>query len=119
MFLELSRLTRIFLILFVFLLITVSGMAFLTTYTSLEFRSFFGKKSANIEREIFEQSTSYIQGKRQEASRLYLQYSRAQTDEDREAILGIIPIQFANFNEDEHLDGEIRSFIRRGKGFAD
>lgn len=81
----------------------------------LEFREYFGTRSADIERTIFEESQSFVHGKKQEASRLYLQYQRAD-EEGKTAIMAMIPIQFATFDETRHLDGQLREFIRKGKG---
>lgn len=83
--------------------------------TSIEFRKFFGVQQADVERTIFEESQSYVHGKKQEASRLYLQYQRADSERERAIIRNVVPHQFANFDESRHLDGEVREFIENAK----
>ena len=49
------------------------ALLFIFGEIGLEFREYFGTRSADIERTIFEESQSFVHGKKQEASRLYVQ----------------------------------------------
>ena len=69
------------------------------------------KAKENAKREVFEQTQSYIEGKRQSALKYYQEYKK--TDESqKQGLKSIISQDFANFDEDKYLSGELRGFIR-------
>ena len=68
-----------------------------------------GKAKQNVQREIFEQTQSYVEGKRQEALKYYREYTKS--DEDgKQAIKEIVAQSFANFDE-EKLNGKVKLFV--------
>lgn len=69
-----------------------------------------GKAKQNSERVVFEQTQSYVQGKRQEASKLYKEWKLADSLEDKRAIEEVVRIQFSNFDIDK-LDGPVYTFV--------
>ena len=73
-----------------------------------------GKAKQDAQREVFEHTQSYVQGKRQEASKLYKEWKQAETMDEKQAIMEVARIQFANFDENE-LDGPIATFIYNAK----
>lgn len=68
------------------------------TWLGIEWRGFFGPKRQAVEREIFEQSPSYIHGKIQDLARYRHEYMTAETDEQRDAIASTVRLQFAQFD---------------------
>lgn len=68
-----------------------------------------GKAKQDAQREVFENTQSYVEGKRQEAIKIRLEYMRADSA-DQEAIRMVIIQSFANFDE-EKLPDELRNFI--------
>jgi type II secretory pathway component PulL len=70
----------------------------------------FKKAQQNADREVFEQTQSYVEGKRQEAVKLYKEYRLAKSPEEKEAIKSIVSHSFANFDENK-LSNELRNFI--------
>lgn len=72
------------------------------------------KERVNAEREVFEQSQSYVEGKRQEAQKLFREYNQAEDDTTRIAIEEIVAMNFANFDESK-LNYKLRAFVERCK----
>ena len=74
-----------------------------------------GKAQQNAEREVFEQSQSYVEGKRQEALKLYKEYSKLTDIAEKQSFKMIVSSSFANFDEEKYLTGELRNFIHNMK----
>lgn len=64
----------------------------------------------NAKREVFEQTQSYIEGKRQAAIKYYKEYKES-SDNEKDGLMAIVSQDFANFDEDKYLNGELRAFI--------
>jgi hypothetical protein len=70
-----------------------------------------GKAKQNAQREVFEVTQSYVEGKRQEAAKLYKEWKLAKLPEDKQAIEAVVRTSFVQFDEQEYLEGEIQRFI--------
>lgn len=68
------------------------------------------KAKENAKREVFEQTQSYVEGKRQSALKYYQEYQKAD-ESQKQGLKSIISQDFANFDEDKYLTGELRNFI--------
>jgi protein involved in ribonucleotide reduction len=73
-----------------------------------------GKAQQNADRQVFEQTQSYVEGKRQELTKDYHEWLNAKP-EDRLAIEAVIRSSFANFNEEKYLTGDLYSFLHKIK----
>lgn len=67
------------------------------------------KAKENAKREVFEQTQSYVEGKRQEALKFYREYQKADQI-GKEAIKEMVAHSFAQFDEDK-LDGKVKTFV--------
>jgi hypothetical protein len=72
------------------------------------------KSKENAKREVFEQTQSYVEGKRQSALKYYQEYQKADESQKR-GLKGIISQDFVNFDEEKYLTGELRVFIHNCK----
>lgn len=72
------------------------------------------KAKENAKREVFEQTQSYVEGKRQAALKYYKEYQQAD-ESNKQGLKNIISQDFANFDEDKYLTGELRNFIHNCK----
>lgn len=72
-----------------------------------------GKAHKNAQREVYEQTQSYVQGKKQEALKFYKEYQSADP-ESKQAIKQMASHSFSEFDETK-LDGRVRSFIEMCK----
>jgi hypothetical protein len=61
-----------------------------------------GKAQQNADREVFEHTQSYVEGKRQELIKDYHEWINAKSD-DKIAIEAVVRSSFANFDEDKYL----------------
>jgi Sec-independent protein translocase protein TatA len=68
----------------------------------------------NVKREVFEETQSYIEGKRQELSKYRLEYMRTEDEIEKNAIQMTIQQSFANVKE-EHFEGEMLRFLQAMK----
>jgi hypothetical protein len=98
---------------FGYVVLAILGLALLT-FGANEF-SIFGTKfwdvrKENARREVFEQSQSYVEGKRQELIKLHHEWNKASVD-DRVAIEATIRMSFANFDENKIQESELYSFL--------
>lgn len=73
-----------------------------------------GKAQQNAQREVYEQTQSYVGGKRQAALKYYKEYQQAD-DVGKAALKYIVSQDFADFDEDKYLTGKIRNFIHNCK----
>lgn len=72
------------------------------------------KAKENAKREVFEQTQSYVESKRQSALKYYKEY-QSSDDSGKKALKNIIIQDFANFDEEKYLTGELKIFIKRCK----
>ncbi len=83
-----------------FLTITILILAglFGLEYLGLFNYKFFEPKYENVRRQVFENTQSYVEGKRQEIIKYKLEYERAKTKQEKEAIRYTILETTANLN---------------------
>ena len=68
------------------------------------------KSQQNASREVFEQTQSYVEGKRQELVKLHHEWMLA-TPDNKIAIEGVIRQSFANFDDSKITDNDLYSFL--------
>lgn len=92
-------------------LVLLIGLDFGFGYLGVFKTKTVGKAKQNAEREVFEQTQSYVEAKRQEALDLYLEYSKS-TEDEKEALRFVIRNKFSNFDEQKYIqDTELRNWI--------
>ncbi len=85
------------------------GLSWGLEYLNIIRLGIFKPMRENVEREVFENTQSYVEGKRQEALKYRLEYMRADSA-DKVALQMVIVQSFANFDE-EKLPLTLRNFI--------
>lgn len=73
-----------------------------------------GKAQQNADRAVFEQTQSYVEGKRQELQKDYHEWLNAKSD-DKLALESVIRVSFANFDEEKYLTGDLYNFLKKIK----
>ena len=73
-----------------------------------------GKAQQNANREVFEQTQSYIEAKRQELTKLHHEWMQA-NQSDKLPIEAIIRQSFANFDESKITDPDLYTFLKSVK----
>lgn len=86
-------------------------LIFLANEFSIFGTKFWGVRKENARREVFEQTQSYVEGKRQELIKLHHEWNKASAD-DKIAIEATIRMNFANFDESKIEQPELYSFLK-------
>lgn len=89
-------------------------LIFLANEFSIFGTRFWGVRKENARREVFEQTQSYVEGKRQELIKLHHEWNNASGD-DKLTIESTIRLSFANFDESKIEQPELYSFLTKIK----
>jgi hypothetical protein len=89
-------------------------VGFIATGGDLAIYRFWAPKRANAERQVFEQTQGYVQGKTEYLTQLRYQYQCA-SGEQRESLRRMILTEAATVDNDK-LPADLRVFIERVKG---
>lgn len=81
-------------------LIGVLALVFGLNYFGLVNFRFFAPKYENARREVYENTQSYVEGKRQSITKYYDEWRKSDVDE-KSAIRTIVLQEFANFDSDK------------------
>lgn len=92
------------------------GVAFLLGWYGWGLKYIFYPIEQQIEREVFEETKSYVHGKIQDLAKYYEECQKA-TDDDKATIADVIQMQFANFEADKIDNFKLRSFLVEIRGF--
>lgn len=79
----------------------------------LNWLKFIGPKRQNIRTEIFRETRAYTESKMQDLARFRLQYIRADSSQEKEAIASTVRVMFAEFNPERIQDRDQREFLRK------
>ena len=77
---------------------------------------FWGVRKENARREVFEQTQSYVEGKRQTLVKLHHEWMNAD-DTSKKALESTIRMTFSDFDEEKYLADfpELRNFLKKIK----
>jgi hypothetical protein len=81
----------------------------------LFFKSVIKSIDQNIERKVFENTQSYVHGKRQELSKMFSEYTN--NPEKRETITTLVRVQFADFPADKINNVTLRNWLIDRRGY--
>ena len=98
----------------IFATIAIIASLFLLIFLANEFEifgvRFWGVRRENARREVFEQTQSYVEGKRQDLIRYHHEWMNASAD-DKISIEATIRMSFSNFNPDQIKDNQLHYFL--------
>ncbi len=83
----------------------------------LEYKKFFAPKHENVNRQVFEQTQSYVHGKVQDLAKYYEEYNKAEAAEDKEAIRSLILMRFAEFDATKIRSQQLQNFLTTTRGY--
>lgn len=86
------------------------GSAFTIGLISLGYYSFFAPKYQAVERKVFEESPSFVQGKILNLTRLEMQYKAEKDPDSRAAIAALIKLEASTLKED-YIPATLGTFI--------
>ena len=70
-----------------------------------------GKAQHNADREVFEQTQSYVEGKRQEAMKMYKEWVQAETPTEKKALENLVAHTFANIDEQKYFTNPVKTWV--------
>ena len=95
---------------FLGVLILLIGLNFVFGWTDVYFTKTVGKAQQNAQRTVFEETQSYVEGKRQEVTKLRFEYMKAKDKDEKEAIKATLRSSLANFDKSK-LDYDLQAFV--------
>lgn len=111
-----SILFKVLPILMVFIVIMMF-IGFGTGLLNLEYLKFYKPRKENIEREVFENTKSYIHGAAEDLGKYYEEYTKAESASDKETIVSVIKMRFAELDETKLQNQTLRSFLISTRGY--
>jgi len=95
---------------FIVLIGIIIGLSYAFGWIGVHQTKTIFKAKEDAKREVFEQSQSYVEGKRQEALKFYREYQTADSEVEKGAIVEMVAHSFSNFDE-EKLKGNVKVFV--------
>jgi hypothetical protein len=98
-------------------LVVILGLTWIGQGNQFFMLKVFGVATANVNRQIFEQSNSYNKGKIQNLIKYMDEYRTADAD-GQKAILQFVKMDYADYNEDNpqsNLSPQMISFLKKAK----
>ena len=89
---------------------------FVVGLVGLEYYSFFAPKYRNVERKVFENTKSYVQGIQQDLGKYYLEYQNG-TQDKKDAIKATIQMRFAEVDSSKLQSAQLRTFLTQTRGY--
>lgn len=95
-------------------LVLVIVLAFVLELGGLKWKRFFAPKHEAVRREVFKATRSYDEAKLQDLTKYRLEYMRAETEEEKDALAFTIRHMFAEYDESK-LPLELSEFLKKIK----
>lgn len=92
----------------------IVGLGYAFGFNKVLYTKTVVKAQQDADRTVFESTQSYVEGKRQEATKLYKEYNKAESQADKESIEAVVAMSFANFDH-KKLEEPLQSFIIKCK----
>lgn len=89
----------------------VVGLCIALELGGLQWRRYFEPKHESVNRQVFKETRSFNEGKRQELVKYRLEYLRSEGKE-RKAVASTIRMAFADY-DDTKLSPELRAFLQK------
>lgn len=99
--------------LFLALIIFAGVMGFI----DIGFQKVFRPMQENVNREVFENTKSYVYGAVQDIAKYYEEYQKAETYEVKETIANVIKSRFSNFDSKKIKNDSLRIFFENVRGY--
>lgn len=97
--------------------IGIIALVFLIGFVGLGYKKVFYPAHENINREVFENTQSYVHGKIQDLAKYKVEYNKTTDPTEQQAIRTIINQQFAQFDSAKIQDANLRNFLVQMRGF--
>lgn len=99
------------------IVVIIVALVFAIGGLGLAYKAYFAPKHANVDRQVYEQSQSYVHGKIQDLAKYKQEYDKTDSPVERQAIQTLINQQFAQFDSSKIVDSNLRKFLVNMRGF--
>jgi len=96
-------------------LVVLVALAFVLELGGLKWKAFFKPKHQSVEREVFENTKSYVHGVAQDLGKYYEEYQKGD-EEEKATIQNVIKVRFAEFDADNLQNRHLRDFLIKMRG---
>jgi hypothetical protein len=90
---------------------------FVAPQLALNFKEKWKPKFESVERETFEQSKSYTEGRKMDLAKYYREYKSTTNPEEKIAIENLVLMDFSDFDATTINSIELRSFLYQMRGY--
>ena len=97
--------------------VALVALMFATGAIDLGYKKVFKPANENIDRQVFENTQSYVHGKIQDLAKYKREYDATDNMTERQAITSLINQQFAQFDSSKIQDPNLRNFLITTRGF--
>ena len=92
------------------------GLSFATGVLDLKFYEFFGVRKANIEREIFKENKTHVEGMASDLAKYRYELQIEKDETAKQAIRDLIRSKYADFDVNKLQDYSLQNFLREIRG---
>jgi len=92
-------------------------IAFMLTYGGLYWKKFFAPKYESVNRQVFEETKSYVHGKNEDLAKYFEEYQRADNPKDKEVIREFVRLRFAEFKLENVNSPRLKQFLISMRGY--
>lgn len=98
-------------------IIILYAVAFGISVLGIHVNGFLNKEKKNVERGVFVETQSYVQGKNQDLAKMFYEYNNTNDIQNKTVIKAMIRAQFADFNADNINNTKLRNFLVSSRGY--
>ena len=92
-------------------------VAFSLKLGGLQWTRFFAPKEQAIQREVFEETKSFVHGKTQDLAKYYEEYTKSTDEGEKQSIENLIKIQFSDIDSSQIRNNRLRQFLISVRGY--
>ena len=100
---------------FVGLVVLLGALGLGGRWVNLKVEGWFAPREADVQREVFENTKAYNEGKEQELLKTWKEYQTTKDEDTRAALRAYVTHAFADYPIDR-LDPELQKFVRECRG---
>ena len=102
----------------IFVLVALFALSFGSEHLGLWWNKYFGTRRRDVQREVYEESKSYVHGKIQDLAKYYREYNDpATTPQEKKALESVLRSQFADMTADNIREDDLRRFLVKIRGY--
>ena len=98
-------------------IIAILGLTWMSQGNQFFMYKIFAPQYEKVNREVFENTPSYVIGKNNDLANYYREWNKAKTQEDKNIIETVIKSQFDGIKSEDIHSQDLRDFLTKVRGF--